>query len=137
MIVTSDEWQMVRVFLDETLPADFAERLLLEMLQIARPYGRGAIEAEAVSRKDLGDIVASGVKKSRLDLGGHPHDHGVIHFDYVAGHRLKVSYYPKGLLDDKGMPMPADRGLPVIVSRDFDKMYGPGALENVTRVALM
>lgn len=137
MIVTSDEFQMVRVYLDETLPPDFPARLLLEMMQISRPYGRGELEAEAKSRVDLGDIVAEGVRKSRVDLNGLPHDNGAIHFDYVAGHRLKVSFYPRGLLDDCGNPVPADRGMPVIVSRDFDAMYGKDALENVVRVALM
>ncbi|MNU47210.1 hypothetical protein D3C71_360930 [compost metagenome] len=137
MIVTTDEWKMVRVFLDEPLPADFGERLLLEMMQIAKPYGRGALEAEATIRKDLGEIVASGMKKSRVDLNGLPHDHGAIHFDYVAGHRLKVSFYPRGLLDECGRPVPLDRGFPVVISRDFDMMYGDGALENVIRVALM
>lgn len=137
MIVTTDEWGMVRVFLDEPLPADFGERLLLEMMQIARPYGRGALEAEATIRKDLGEIVASGMKKSRVDFNGMPHDHCAIHFDYVAGHRLKVSFYPRGLLDECGRPVPLDRGLPVVISRDFDIMYGGGALEGVIRVALM
>jgi hypothetical protein len=137
MIVTSDEWKLIRVFLDEALPDDFAERLLLEMMQIAKPYGRGALEADATSRTDIGDIVAKGVRKSRVDLNGLPHDHGAIHFDYVAGHRLKVSFYPRGLLDERGRPVPADRGLPVVVSKDFDMMYGAGALENVIRVALM
>jgi hypothetical protein len=137
MIVTSDEWQMVRVFLDESVPVDFPSKLLLEMMQIARPYGRGELEAQAKSRVDLGEIVAGGVRKSRLDLNGLPHDHDAIHFDYVAGHRLKVSFYPKGLLNDEGRPVPADRGMPVIVSREFDMMYGPDALENCIRIALM
>jgi hypothetical protein len=128
---------MVRVFLDEPLPNDFASRLLLEMMQIAQPYGRGALEAEATGRTDLGEIVDKGLRKSMVDLNGLPHDHGAIHFDYVAGHRLKVSFYPKGLLDEQGRPVPADRGMPVIVSRDFDMMYGDGAMENVIRVALM
>jgi hypothetical protein len=137
MIVTRDDWSIVRIYLDEPLPEDFAKRLLLEMIQIAGPYGRGHIEAEATSRKDLDEIATSGVEKSRRDMNGRLYAQEVIHFDYVAGHRIKVSFYPKGLLDDGGRPTANDRGLPTIVSRDFDIMYGNGALENVTRVALI
>ena len=137
MIVTNDEWQTMRIYLDDPLPEDFVSRLLLEMMQIARPYGRGELEASAYERTDLSVVVAEGVRKSRLDLAGRPHANGAVHYDYVAGHRIKVSFYPRGLLDECGRPVPTDRGLPVLISRDFDRMYGEGALEGVTKLALM
>jgi len=139
MIVTREDWGIMRIFLDERIPPDFPARLLREMIQIARPFGAGRLAAaDAEARQmDIEDLVAAGIRSASVDFGGRPHSNDAIHFDYVAGHRIKVSYFPRGILDDAGRPMELDRGLPVVKSRDFDQMYGEGALEGVIKLALM
>ena len=139
MKITTEDWGMKRIHLDEPLPQDFAARLLREMIQIARPYGASRRVAEAVedNQTDMDDIVAAGLRSASVDYGGHPHANGDIHFDYVAGLRIKVSIMPNGSRDLSGNPTEHDMGYPIVKSRDFDQMYGEGALEGVVRLALM
>lgn len=139
MIIKIDDWGTKRIHIDEPLPGDFAARLLKEMLQIARPYGASHRVANAVvaNKIDIDDIVAIGLRASSVDFNKRPHPNDAIHFDYVGGLRIKVSFLPNGTRDHDGKLVGGDPGLPVVRSRDFDDMYGDGALEAVVRLALM
>ena len=137
MRVSTDEWGAVRIRLEEHVGSDFAERLLAELLAFARPHGRGAIAAEQTRDLSVDEMVAEGIRAASLDMNGMRHGNGLLCFDYVAGHRVKVLFHPAGLKDLQGRPVEGDKGFPVVVSREFDLMYGPGALENAVRLALL
>lgn len=127
-----------RFYFDEPLPDDFAARLLTELYALSKPMRAGLLGAHASREKSVDDIVAEGLRKSRVDIGGATHRNGSYYFEYVGGHRIKVDFHPNGHLDQWGEPTALDRGrLPVVVQRDYDEMYGQGTTEAAIKLALM
>jgi hypothetical protein len=59
-----------------------------------------------------------------------------MYFDYVCARRVKVWWYPNGFRDDDGNPKGLGGGLPVVLTKEFDTMYGEKALEQIVRLAL-
>lgn len=137
MFVETHDDGYTRLYIDEPLPEDFPARLLTELYALSRPVGAGALGAKANRSKSVSEIVAAGLAASRVDMAGRTHPNGIHYFDYVAGHRLKVDFHPNGIRDAQGEVSKNRGGLPAVVSRDFDMMYGRGSLEAAVKLALM
>ncbi|MCJ8506615.1 hypothetical protein MUU53_01675 [Rhizobium lemnae] len=121
---------------------DFPNRLLNELLAISSPVGLGNIEAASRRRDALNAIIIQGVGIASLNNHGERRSDESYYFDYVNGHRIKVFYYPNGIPvtgdeTDEDMLYLLHKGQACIVSLEFEKSYGEGALENAVRLALM
>lgn len=129
------------IWLDEALSPSFPHDLLNELLALSKPVGLGAIEADGHRNASLTAILGEAVRHAGHDHRGRRNWDLAYNFDYVAGYRIKVFYYEEGMPvfedDDTEDPLYLRyRGIPVVISREFDEMYGAGALEGAVQLAL-
>lgn len=137
-----------RIWLDEPVPDDFAERLLVELLAFGEPVGLGVVEAFARRKENLSDIITEAVHKAAHTPHGRRNLYDAFYFDYVAGNRIKVYYLPHGrpieeddeeeeaYKSDIDPVMRENAHRPMIDSVEFEDMYGFGSLEGAVKMAL-
>lgn len=129
--------RIVYVWIDEPLPVDFDRLLLLELLMLAEPVGLGAFEALARKSERLDAILDEALVQAAHNHRGKRNIDDAIRFDYVSGYRIKVEYLPFGLSIDEDSPDVhyRNQGMPVVLSAEFDRMYGDGALKAAVGLA--
>lgn len=126
------------VWIDEVLPPDFERRLLTELLALSEPVGFGAVEALGRKSETMDAILDEGLQKAAFNHRGHRNIDEAYRFDYVSGYRIKVEYLPLGLsiFEDSPEIHLRNPGMPLVVSSEFDEMYGDGALAGAIKLAL-
>lgn len=123
------------VFIEEQLPPAFEMLLLNELLAVARSEGPGGALSSQQKSEALLSILEQALNEAQFDAEGRRYANGAYRFGMVDGHHIGVAYLPSGLPSDS--PVGVRRaGLPVVVSGDFDRIYGAGALEDAVRIAL-
>ncbi len=126
------------IWIDEPLPADFERKLLSELLALAEPVGFSEFEAAVRKSENAQSILDKGVRDATFDYRGKRRFDDMLLFDYVSGYRLKVEYFPFGLsiIEDTPAFQKQNPGMPLVVSSEFNKMYGEGALQGAIKLAL-
>lgn len=130
------------IWLPDELPDDFPKRLLNELVALAEPVGLGAIEAYGRRGESLEGLLDTAVRAAGMDQRGQRRWDSRYWFDYVAGSRIKVSFYEDGIPVFEDDPEGPDalcllyKGKPAVTSLEFEAMYGEGALEGAVRLAL-